>query len=993
MDSHPETETEQAPVGQGTSKQGGSTASDRAYAQGEALWNEGTGASRRLAIEKFTEALSLLHAHADHRLDGAILNSIGSIYSELGENGKSLEFFEQALAAAEKGSDLKVKAEALSNIAAIYDIIGDKGKAIGAYQQALSIVRFRNDRWAKGGVLNDMGLVYWSLGDLPKALDYFTQALPIRRGVADRRGEATTLHNLGVVHSSMAEFRKAVDYYGQALSLECELDERREQARTLNNLGVAYAGLGDYQKSLGAYEQALPIRRLTGDARGEAYTLANIGDLRAALGDYEEALKYYDQALPLDRSTGDRQGEALTLTGIGGSYCWLGQYDRALECYQHALVLWRSIGVRRGEAQILNRLGLACRYLGNYDKALEYLTRALELRRAVGDRGGEAETLTDMASLHLSMRKLQQALDCYSKALAIERAIGYRVGEVATLAGMARAQAFTGDFSHALAAMARSLDLFESVRSGVASVELRASLLASSNGYYEEYIDLLMRQHTLAPAAGYDALALETSERVRARGLIESLAEAGVDIREGIGAGLLSRERDIKRQLSEMEGRRSRLLAAGQDKSQIALLDEELEAALEQLQEVRANIRSASPGYAAMIQPATLSAAEIQSQMLDGDTLLLEYSLGQERSFLWAVTPNSITTFQLPKRAEIDAAARRAYELITQSNQRVHKVDAELAMRELGEMILGPAASLLGTKRLLIVPDGALHYIPFEALPEPCLDEHTGPSLIAGHEVVYLPSVAVLAELRVAAAGRQPQERAIAVLADPVFGSDDPRVKQARHSRQQGREAAPIVSRSIGETGGSLERLPYARQEAEAILHLASNGFGALDFDANRAAATSPDLGRYRVVHFATHALINSKHPELSGVVLSLVDRQGLPQDGFLAASDVYNLKLGADLVVLSACRTALGKEIRGEGLLSIVRGFMCAGSPRVIASLWDVRDEAAAEFMRRFYEGFLSDGLRPAAALRAAKVSLRREKRWESPYYWAGFVLQGEWK
>ena len=276
--------------------------------------------------------------------------------------------------------------------------------------------------------------------------------------------------------------------------------------------------------------------------------------------------------------------------------------------------------------------------------------------------------------------------------------------------------------------------------------------------------------------------------------------------------------------------------------------------------------------------------------------------------------------------------------------------------------------------------------------------------MIASHEIAYLPSASVLAELRRAASGRPTQERTTAVLADPVFDETDPRVSRA--SEHPKRDVAPPepradagaeqadVRRSIAETGGSLERLPFARKEAEAILSLSNKGgFAALDFNASRATATSSEIGRYRVVHFATHALINSKHPELTGIVLSLVDQQGRPQNGFLAAHDVYNLKLGADLVVLSACRTALGKEIKGEGLVSIVRGFMYAGAPRVVASLWDVRDQAAAELMKRFYRSFLGDGLRPAAALRSAKISMLKEKQWEAPYYWAGFILQGEWK
>jgi len=204
------------------------------------------------------------------------------------------------------------------------------------------------------------------------------------------------------------------------------------------------------------------------------------------------------------------------------------------------------------------------------------------------------------------------------------------------------------------------------------------------------------------------------------------------------------------------------------------------------------------------------------------------------------------------------------------------------------------------------------------------------------------------------------------------------------------------VERSAREAGlSSFERLSLSRREAEQITALAAGGkkMKALDFAASRTTATRADLDQYRIVHFATHSLLNSQHPALSGIVLSLVDEQGQPQDGFLRLHEVYNLKLEADLVVLSACQTALGKEIKGEGLVGLTRGFMYAGAPRVVASVWKVSDQATAELMKRFYRKMLGEGMRPAAALRAAQVSMWKEKRWEAPYYWAGFVLQGEWK
>jgi CHAT domain-containing protein len=264
-----------------------------------------------------------------------------------------------------------------------------------------------------------------------------------------------------------------------------------------------------------------------------------------------------------------------------------------------------------------------------------------------------------------------------------------------------------------------------------------------------------------------------------------------------------------------------------------------------------------------------------------------------------------------------------------------------------------------------------------------------------------LPSASVLAEMRRELAGRKPAARAVAVLADPVFASDDPRLRPASKTAPA---EAPLPARDLTRarrdvglagSGAAFPRLAFSRREAEAIVTAAGPGRSAkaLDFEASRARATSDDLSNYRIVHFATHGLLNNHHPELSGIVLSLLDRQGQPQNGFLRMHEIYNLKLPAELVVLSAGQTGLGKEVRGEGLVGLVRAFMHAGAERVMASLWKVDDAATAELMKRFYRGMFSQGLRPAAALRAAQLEMWQQERFSAPYFWAAFVLQGEWQ
>jgi len=293
----------------------------------------------------------------------------------------------------------------------------------------------------------------------------------------------------------------------------------------------------------------------------------------------------------------------------------------------------------------------------------------------------------------------------------------------------------------------------------------------------------------------------------------------------------------------------------------------------------------------------------------------------------------------------------------------------------LSRILLGPAATEIGGKRrLLIVCGGALQYVPFGALPDPVARV----PLIANHEIVSLPSASVLAILRRELAQRSKPTSRVAILADPVYDSTDPRV-------------APLKTKT---TPPEFTRLRFSRQEGEEILALAPRKSSlALDYAANRALVESGSFARYGYIHFATRAVIDSDHPELSGIVLSLVDRRGRAENGFLRMLDIYNLKLNADLVTLSACRTALGKDIAGEGLVGLTRGFLYAGASRVVATLWSVEDKATAEMMRRFYSGIFKDKLSPASALRAAQLAMWHDKQWRSPYYWAAFTLQGEWR
>jgi len=906
--------------------------------------------------------------------------------------------------------------------------------AIEVYKKALALFQSIGESSRQALTLEMIAVLHAGLGEFQNGLEYYEKALPLFRASADRYQESSTLNGIGGVYDVLGNPSKALEYYRQALALLPKGTEPITTGAILSNIGKIYNDLADWQKALEYYRQALSNFRAVGEKRREAITLNNIGVAYSSLGEPETSLDYSQQALSLQRSIGDKVNESRTLTTIGQTYALSGDEAKALEFYRQALPLRKTAGDRLGEALTLDYIGMAYASLGDREKALDYHQRALELGTAVGDLRGKARTLNNLGYLFTLLGQLPKAVEFYNQALSDFRRIGDRQNEANALYGLARTERKQGNLVEARQHIEAALSLFEDVRVSAGADQVRASYLASKQDAYRFDIDLLMEMHRRESSRGDDAIALQTSERARARSLLEMLNEAHADIREGVDAGLLERERNLKQQLNVKAQRQILLFGQQGGQEQAARLNKELDALESEYQQVGAELRKQSPAYSALTQPQPLGLKEIQMQ-LDPGTILIEYSLGEERSYVWAVTPSSLQTYELPKRAQIEKAAKLVYDLLTARSQskagetsqmkqaRIAGTDAQLltATRELSQMVLGPIGPELGAKRLVIVADGALQYVPFSVLSVhssqlsiaqagrttnrlrttddgPVTNYHP---LILDHELISLPSVSALAIQREGLRNRKAAPNSVAVIADPVFSADDERLGARANSnppeqaRADGAGNTRIIEHLTEGSGLIIRRLKFTRQEANQILAEAprAKSFSAMDFQANRATVTGGGLSKFRYVHFATHGYVDSEHPDLSAIVLSLVDQQGKPQDGFLRAHDIYNLNLPAELVVLSACETGLGKEIRGEGLVGLTRGFMYAGARRVVVSLWNVNDKATAELMARFYRGMLRENKTPAAALRTAQLEMSRQRQWQSPYYWAAFVLQGEWK
>jgi CHAT domain-containing protein/tetratricopeptide (TPR) repeat protein len=921
---------------------------DLALAEGERLRDQDSAESNRKALEQYALSLRLSREVGDRSTEGLVLYCIGRTQNALNQPREALESYTQSLAVRRSEDDRSGLAFSLFGRGSVEAQLGQPSEALQDYAEAQLLARSVGDGPLKTSILTNIGILYDSIGERRKALEQYSVALPLTRAMLDRVGET----------------------------------------RVLISMGFAYDSLGERQKALGSYRQAIELCRVLKDQKAEAISLSYLGKTYSDLGDWELSQHYFKEALQTVRTTGDRRAEAIMLVLIGRTQASQGSLGDAAASYREAIDRFQEMEDRRTEAAALISMAEVSSALGQHEQAVDALNHAVGLSRAVGDRWNEASALSNLGSVLLSQGKADRAFELLQAALPLRRAVGDRLGEAGTMIEIARAERDRGSLAAAQEQAEAALDLVESLRTEVASYDLRSSFFGTVQKHYGFTIDLMARRHRVEPRGGFDARAFEASERARARSLMDVLTEPRAEIREGADPALLEREHALQNLIRARIDRQARLLAGG-SRDQVEAIAAEIERSRAEYQELEAQIRAASPRYAALTQPQPLALADIQHEVLDHATILLEYFLGEDRSFLWAVTPASLTMRELPPRSEIEAAARKLQEGVSSPAGR--KGFSEGATL-LGRMLLAPVADLLSGKRVCVVADGLLQYVPFGALPDPSSRGGTIP-LARSHEIVSLPSASVLALLRNESRGRKLAPRTIALFADPVFAADDPRVRHAGQRRPADRSRVRDFDLLAG--GASLSRLPFTRREAHAILGLVApeDRLLALDFDANLAAARSSDLDRYRYVHFATHGLINTSRPELSGIVLSLVDRKGGEQEGFLSSLDIFNLKLQAEVVVLSACRTALGKEVRGEGLVGLTRSFMYAGTPRVVASLWRVDDAATAELMKRFYQGMLGPRkLRPAAALREAQLAVAKQKRWQDPYYWAAFVLQGEW-
>ncbi|HEX4481649.1 MAG TPA: CHAT domain-containing protein [Rudaea sp.] len=820
-----------------------------------------------------------------------------------------------------------------------------------------------------------LGSAQGYLGNLAAAIAEQEHALALYRQTGDRRYEAMAQANLSANYRVAGATAKALAAASAALTLAEQIGDRKRAAFSRESIAAIHLQRGEWGEALAAYQATLEALRDAPYPLIEGMSWNDLGLLYRNLGDEAESLAAFDHAEAAWKTAGDQSGLAETLLNRGDGLLDAGDIDAARAIFEHSVQFDVANGFKREQAHALAGLGRCAMAKNEWEAARKFLLDSLHLATSIGAPIPEAAAHLSLGDLDSRVDQLPAALSDYEQAYRIAVRSGDDAVQIAALGSRARVTLAMDDAKTAHALIATALDLIESERAHIAAPQLRTGYFASQRAYYDLAIDIAVRLDQQIAGHGYGTPALEIAERARARALREELAERNITVGARAAPTLVAAERDAVEALRESAW--SLAQTPPDDAAKKKNLQTRIDAAARRLDDARGRLRDSDPRYAALVHPSPLRVESIQKQLIDDNVVVLEYWLGESRSYVWRVTKQSVELRELPARAviekatdalrdEVISAADKTNISFEQLAQTSAETTPELNAQSLASMVLPADIRIPDGDTIAVIADGELQRIPFDMF-EP----------IAAHDVVYLPSLAILQELR-AATPSVPLARSIAIFADPVFDDSDPRV----HGKP---EHTPPVWR----------RLTHAQAEADEIAALFPESERSLQsgFAATRQAVLDMAWPRYNLVHFATHAVIDLRRPELSGIVLSLVDPQGAAQDGFLRMNDIYNLRLSAELIVLSVCDATRERGRGAEGMFGLSRAFFYAGAKRLLVSLWPVDDRASEHLMSLFYRHLIVMKQLPQDALRLAKAEMRGEQRWHAAYYWAGFVIHGDWR
>jgi CHAT domain-containing protein/Tfp pilus assembly protein PilF len=911
-----------------------------------------TGEYQR-ALEYFRKALNIARQDRDEAEQMASLIKSAVVLWDLGQINESSADMRKALAIAKQlnSKDSIERAGKAILIADLYSkakdlrTSGDFQGSIKEFNRAIGLAKEIKSKDHELKCLRQLSLNYWETDKTQLFYSLNKDALRIAREINNKQEEGKCLNNIGLYSLTIENYTEALRFYENSLQIANQMNDIEEQANTTANLGIIYLDLGNYEKALDYFSRTLDIDKKLGNPISVSMDLNNIGSLYRRKGissedssDFALALKNYNNSLEIINRHSQidaevKQLKTKVLNNIGTVYAHLKEAIKALGCFQAALGQAKEAQNVEAMGMILNNIGIVYSQLGNYEESTKYYQRAIDL--ALGISGGKIlwEAYLEIADAYKKQGKWDAALENYRKSISV----------------------------------------IENIRSGLNLEELRATYLGTDkriDAYYN-IIDLYIRLYHQNHDETYQAEAFNYLEKAKARSFLDSIEVSKLDLTEGIDQKLLNRETELMNDISHLH---TKLLVPQLSPEQRDSISKDLESCENQLDSLKGEIREASPAYANLSYPTTITLAEAQRNLIDSGTIYFAYLLGRDNSYAFAISRDDLKIFSLPAKGEIQKLVQEHLRSITDPASKDFRFGYKLY-----ECLIKPGLSP-GARRIIIIPDDALYFLPFETL----LEKEQGRGwLVKEYDIAYVPSLSSLRELleRRRTGARKPQKDILAI-GDPDFGASE---------IEGPTDAGPSLGQNpVPGFNTQFYRLKYSGQEVAEIASLfkPKKREVLVRDQATEDRLKAANLSDYKIVHFATHAVIDEKKPARSSIVLTL--DQDPTEDGFLQMREVFNLRLRADLVTLSACETGLGRLVRGEGIDGLSRAFFYAGASSVLLSLWAINDQASFQLLERFYV-HLRSGKSIMVALRKAKLEMIDSRVLDHPYYWAGFIAKGE--
>lgn len=915
------------------------------------------------------------------------LGNIGLAYLYLANYSLALNYSRQALELAQKIGSKKEVIRNLNNMGAVNQNWGKMAAALANFQNALTLAKHIGDRRQEGLLLRNIGSIYRLTDEYQRALSYFNRSLPILNEAGEKRMEGLVYWSMSLTHWNFGNYTRALELSQKAYTIAENIGDKWGEERYGGTIGLINWSLGRYSRAFDHYEIALAQARESRDRVGEELWLGNLAILFDELGDSSKAFEYYEKALIITRNIGNKRAEARQIGNMAALYEKLGNHEQALNYYNQALKIEGKIRNRKDQTVFLNDVAVLYHRLGDLKKSEQYAQKALQTAKEIGSKRGEGNAYIALGYLNYSVKNYPLASKYYKKALRIGKAARSADMVWRSNAGLARVYSRQRRYEKSLGYSEKAIQAIEKIRATVPTEKYRTGFLETKLDVYDQAIHLLAELHRRFPSRGYDRKSFELAEKAKARSLLDMVYQGRVfqilkEIPSNFRERFLINEKQLNNAYQKLSDEHTKPTAK-QNKAFISRLS----GAVDSLKRVKSRITTALrekyPEYYRLTNPTLLNVQDVQTKIIRNNQILIEYWVGRNETYIWIIGKNKLKfkTIDL-SRKELQKKLARISPLFAQEkdldgitiDHRWADINPKLLNELYLELLGKPAGKFIkNAGELIIVPDDLLFYLPFEILVTR-MDRNAIRYLIEDYPISYTPSASL----------RNPGLRRTGLAKNDLlaFGNPDFSTKEERQLPARisllGRYR-PILR------SGRLLPLPNAALEVKAIAKNFSKtavftGKWATEMRFKRMA------GEYRLIHLATHFQIDDEHPWYSKIILAQSEKGN--EDGYLKTYEIYNMRLHADMIVLSGCNSGLGKLSHGEGIIGMTRAFLYAGVPNMVVSLWPVEDRSTALLMKNFYR-YLTKGFNKARALQKAKIDLIQSKdKKRDPFYWAPFVL-----